>query len=178
MSDIKIYDNFLDKFTFAEMQKSCQDELNWKYDDCVSNRFEKTQESKIKYDWQMVHMFYNHPFHISDQFNIVNPIVQKINPIVMYRAKLNLNPSTEKIIEHGYHQDYQPEEYGKIFTSAVYYLNNNNGYTRFRDGTKVESVENRLVTFPTTMYHTGSSCTDSKNRLVLNLVYVQGDPIA
>ena len=177
MTDIQVYDNFLSADVFDQIKNSC-DSIDWKYDDCVANRFDKTFAEEDRYNWQMVHIFYNHPFEISQSFSIINPLVQRINPIVMYRAKLNLNPSTEKIIEHGYHQDYQPEEHGKIFTSAVYYLNNNNGYTRFQDGTKVESVENRLVTFPTTMFHTGSSCTDSKNRLVLNLVYVQGDPIA
>jgi len=178
MTDIKVYDNFLNIDVFKKIQHQCFSDIHWVYDDTVSSRFDKQQICDEKYDWQMVHMFYNHPFDTSPAFHIINPIIQKINPIVMYRAKLNLNPSTDNFVEHGYHQDYQPEEIGKIFTSAVFYLNTNNGYTKFKDGTKIKSVENRLVTFPTTLYHTGSSCTDTKNRLVLNLVYIQGDTIA
>ena len=175
MSDIKIYDNFLDAKTFNEIQQQCVSDLTWSYDNTVANRFNTDTVCEEKYDWQMVHMFYNHPFNISEFFHIINPIVQKINPVIMYRAKLNLNPSTDEIIEHGYHQDYQPEDTGKIFTSAVFYLNTNNGYTKFKDGTKIESKENRLVTFPSILHHTGSTCTDNKNRQVLNLVYIDGD---
>ena len=70
------------------------------------------------------------------------------------------------------------ESVGKIFTSAIFYLNTNNGYTKFEDGTIISSIENRLVTFPSTMLHTGTSCTDTKYRLVLNLVYVNGSYFA
>ena len=51
-------------------------------------------------------------------------------------------------------------------------MNTNNGYTRFEDGTKVESVANRMVTFPNQMMHTGTTTTDSEYRLVINLNYV------
>ena len=56
--------------------------------------------------------------------------------------------------------------------TSILYLNTNNGYTRFEDGTKVESVANRMVTFPNQMMHTGTTTTDSEYRLVLNLNYV------
>lgn len=177
MTNVKVYDNFIDKPVFEEMRKQVMN-INWRYGGKVANDFDDGPNCEEKYDWQMVHMFYKHPFEMSDQFHIINPIVQKINPIIMYRAKLNLNPCTDKIVEHGYHQDYQPEELGKIFTSAVYYLNTNNGYTKFEDGTTIPSVENRLITFPSTLNHTGSSCTDTKHRLVLNLVYVEGSTFA
>lgn len=174
MTSVNVYDNFLDTKTFVEIQQRCLSDILWSYDNTVANQYDNDIGCEEKYDWQMVHMFYNHPFNISESFHIINPIVQKINPVVIYRAKLNLNPSTDKIVEHGYHQDYQPEKDGEIFTSAVFYLNTNNGYTKFKDGTKIQSKENRLVTFPSIMYHTGSSCTDSKNRQVLNLVYYKG----
>jgi len=51
------------------------------------------------------------------------------------------------------------------------YVNTNNGYTKFEDGTKVESVANRLVTFPANMKHKGTSCTDEKIRVVINFNY-------
>ena len=52
-------------------------------------------------------------------------------------------------------------------------MNTNNGYTKFEDGTKVESVANRLVTFPASMMHTGTSCTDKKIRIVINFNYME-----
>ena len=56
-------------------------------------------------------------------------------------------------------------------TTAIYYVNTNNGYTEFEDGSRVESIENRLVTFPSYMKHTGTTCTDQKRRIVINFNY-------
>ena len=56
----------------------------------------------------------------------------------------------------------------KYWSTSIFYVNTNNGYTKFEDGTKVESVANRLLTFPANMKHTGTSCTDEKTRVVIN----------
>ena len=63
------------------------------------------------------------------------------------------------------------EEKLKQWTTSIFYVNTNNGYTEFEDGTKVESVENRLVTFSLNMKHRGTSCTDEKTRVVINFNY-------
>jgi hypothetical protein len=47
-------------------------------------------------------------------------------------------------------------------------MNTNNGYTEFEDGTRVESVANRFISFPVGMKHRGTSCTDKKTRVVIN----------
>ena len=44
----------------------------------------------------------------------------------------------------------------------------------FKDGTKVESVENRIVIFDGSELHCGVSCTDEKARFVLNINYLPG----
>ena len=56
----------------------------------------------------------------------------------------------------------------KQSTTSIFYMNTNNGYTKFEDGTKIESVANRLVSFPSNMKHKGTSCTDEKTRVVIN----------
>ena len=66
-----------------------------------------------------------------------------------------------------------PDEKLKQWTTSIFYVNTNNGYTKFEDGTKVESVANRMVTFPTNMKHTGTSCTDEKMRIVINFTYFE-----
>ena len=63
------------------------------------------------------------------------------------------------------------EEKQKQWTTSILYVNTNNGYTKFEDGTIVESVANRLVSFPSNMKHTGTSCTDEKTRVVINFNY-------
>ena len=68
--------------------------------------------------------------------------------------------------EHGFHIDYTYSHKGAIFS-----INSNNGYTILEDGTKIESVENRLVSFPAEMRHSGTTCTDEQARVVINLNY-------
>lgn len=174
---IRIIDNFLSDEEFSSVEQGLKS-LPWAYSDRVSGPDDKQVSCDPKYDWQMVHYFYEHPFNISDHVNVIGPVINKINPILIYRAKLNLNPVTSEHIEHGYHLDFEPEEFSNKFMSAVYYINTNNGYTKFDNGDTVKSEANRLVIFPTTVKHTGSTCTDEKNRMVLNLMYVEGYPIA
>ena len=50
-------------------------------------------------------------------------------------------------------------------------MNTCNGYTHFEDGSKVHSVANRLAIFPSTMFHSGSTCTDKDMRVVINFNY-------
>ena len=57
------------------------------------------------------------------------------------------------------------------WTTSIFYMNTNNGYTEFENGAKVESVENRMVVFPAEMKHRGTSCTDKKIRVVINFNY-------
>ena len=52
--------------------------------------------------------------------------------------------------------------------TGIYYVNSNDGYTEFKDGTKVESVANRVVAFPCTVPHAGTTCTDASVRTVIN----------
>ena len=59
------------------------------------------------------------------------------------------------------------------YTTSIFYMNTNNGYTEFEDGTKVESIANRIVSFPFNMEHTGTSCTDEQTRIVINFNYVK-----
>ena len=56
-------------------------------------------------------------------------------------------------------------------TTAIYYLNTNNGFTKFENGDKVNSVANRIVIFDSNLKHTGTSCTDSYARLLINFNY-------
>ena len=71
----------------------------------------------------------------------------------------------------GRHDSKLGEEKLKHWTTAIFYLNSNNGYTEFEDGTKVESVANRFVSFPSTLKHRGTSCTDENVRVVINFNY-------
>ena len=93
-----------------------------------------------------------------------------IGDCVLDRIKANLNVRTPEIIENKFHTDIIPPT--KPFTTAIFYVNTNNGYTKFKDGTIVESVANRLVTFPVNKKHSGSTCTNKNVKVVVNLNYM------
>jgi len=115
-------------------------------------------------NYQFHHTFYEHNQRVSN-WNIL-PLIEylKINAIV--KIKANLNNRTEKIIKHGYHTDNKLD-----CKTAIYYVNSNNGFTEFDDGTIVESVENRVLIFNSKLFHTGTTCTNKKRRIVVNLNY-------
>jgi len=76
-------------------------------------------------------------------FDASFPFFKKLTPKNVLMIKSNLTLRTNKIIEHGMHVDHHFDG-GK---TAVYYVNDNDGYTKFEDGTIVESVANRIVIF-------------------------------
>ena len=76
----------------------------------------------------------------------------------------------QKVVEHGFHRDVEPPIVGAI--TSILYLNTNNGYTAFEDGTKIPSVANTFVSFPSGMKHTRTTCTDVKFRGVINFNYI------
>ena len=97
--------------------------------------------------------------------NIINIVLSKIKYNKLTAVKANLLTKTKNIIEHGFHIDQN------IGTTGILYLDNSNGYTKFENGKKIKSEENKYVEFDSTLKHTGSSCTDEKRRIVINFNY-------
>lgn len=114
---------------------------------------------------QFTHLFYNFDIPITEYFKDLECFREKLKVKSLVRVKANLNPCISKIIEHGYHVDL-PD-----CTTAVYYLNTCDGYTKFETGEIVESVENRIVIFDSNIKHTGTTTTDSTGRFVINFNY-------
>ena len=57
-------------------------------------------------------------------------------------------------------------------TTAIFYLNTCNGYTKFRkSGKKIKTVANRMVIFDSNLEHAAFSQTDEKVRVVINFNY-------
>ena len=124
-------------------------------------------------EFQFFHMFYHDDMPSSVNFNNLTPIFEIIQLMSLWRVKANLLTKTSNIVENSLHIDNNilSKEKLKQWTTSIVYMNTNNGYTKFEDGTKVESVANRMVTFPANMKHTGTSCTDEKIRVVINFNY-------
>lgn len=117
-------------------------------------------------DFQFVHTFYDKYAPSSAHIGALDSLLTAIKPNALIRIKANLNPIAPEQVEHGYHVDFD-------FTckTAVFYVNTNNGYTKFKTGEVINSVANRLLVFDSFMPHTGSTTTDSFGRVLINLNY-------
>ena len=118
------------------------------------------------YNFYLAHTFYENNKVNSDHFFRINPILDSIKMSKLIRLKANLYAKTDTIIEHAKHIDYETE--GK---TAIFYVNENNGFTNLNDEIKIESKKNRLLTFDNEILHNSSTCTNCKYRLTVVINY-------
>ena len=167
--DIKIMDNFMPVEVYKEFTTIMRD-LPW-YTSVVLN---KELQCDPIYNFMLSHMFYDNYKPQSKLFSeCIEPLLSHMPVRSLIRIKANLTMRTERIIKHGFHIDYRAiadQETHNCFTSILY-LNTNDGYTEFENGTKIESIENRLITFPISYRHTGTTCTNQPFRSVINFNY-------
>ena len=160
--DIEIIDNFLDKEDFENIKNTMlSSDFPWSYN---KTKIYENDEQTLD-NFQFVHRFYYNYTICSHFFNLLTPIIKKFDPIAIARIKANMTMRTQDILEYEYHKDYNTSTNLK---TAVFYLNTNNGYTKFKDGDSVDSIENRMLIFDSQMLHTGTSCTDQRFRSVIN----------
>ena len=159
---IQVKDNYLDKDSFKTIKETISSDMfPWFY----NNKKVYHTGKDSRFDYQFTHLFYQ-DFKINSQhFEILNPLLFQMNVKALVRVKANLNPISHKLIEYDNHEDQKFKCKG-----AIYYINNNNGYTMF-DNEKVESKENRIVFFDTDTKHFGTNSTNCKNRMVINFNY-------
>jgi len=167
MAEVKIIDNFLDDSEFDHLYEYMMGpRFLWYYNDQVT--IPCFNQSQLNY--QFTHCFFRENEGITgDPFNHIIPCLNKLDIKFLLRSKCNLNPKTEVNQQIGdFHSDYDVE----FSKTAILYVNTNNGFTLFENGTKVESVANRLVIFNTIEKHVGYSCTDQNVRVVINFNYI------
>lgn len=164
----KVIDNFLPEEEFKKIQEHMLSPwVEWAYNSFVA--YPNSELSKDPYDFQFTHTFYYKGQPRSQWIETIDPLLQKLNPSAIVRIKANLQPRAEKIVTHQYHLDHDNFD-GKI---AIFYINTNDGYTIFKDGTKIDSVANRLLIFDGDILHTGTTCTDQKVRCIINFMFYQ-----
>tara|TARA_R100000322_G_scaffold149186_1_gene106048 strand:- start:328 stop:840 length:513 start_codon:yes stop_codon:yes gene_type:complete len=168
----KVVDNFLNKDEFKNIKETIQHPLfTWYYYPAIN--YEEGKEDLIEKDlnqYQFTHTFYENNRPNSPYFDNLQTLLNKLNCKSLVRIKANLNPYSSKLAESGYHIDF---DYKNLKT-AVYYINTNNGYTKFKkNNKKIKSLENRIVKFDSSLEHLGTNTTDSKRRIVLNINYFE-----
>lgn len=162
---IEVIDNYLSHQLFSNLKKCILDHnFPWFYAES------SVTDDKIP---QFIHMAYCEHKPTSFFWDNLKPIVDYIDPIALFRLKFNATPRFSSIIEKPLHYDFidvdgTPSENMKV---CLIYINSNDGYTYFESGEKIESKENRAVFFPANLKHSGTNCTDSDLRIVMNINY-------
>ena len=166
---MKIKDNFLKQEEFDKIQKLMGEPspFPWFYADRIV--FEDDVDK-----FQFIHAFYDNHMPMSPFSNELDSIINIIQPFSIVKIRAKLLTRTPEIVESTFHVDIPLlEENLKQWTTSIFYINTNNGYTKFEDGTIVESVANRMLSFPANMKHCGTSCTDERRRIVINFNYFE-----
>jgi len=164
--DYKIIDNFLSLEDFNNIKNILSSkDFPWFYNKdgvSYSNKFDGIYFSSILYKQQEDGVSFN----ISNYYYILIPLLKLIKPKSLLRVKANLYPRTERIFEHGKHIDYDFSH-----KSFLFYINTNNGVTILKNGTKINSVENRGLFFDSSELHQSTTCSDQEARININFNY-------
>ena len=163
----KVIDNFLPKENFLVIKEMLSgDNFPWYYIptivDCT-----KPSPGPLFY---MMHLLYNYDHAAggtSVYFDTIkNNLLKFIDIKALIRVKANLNPNQNIKRMNGPHVDYPFAHKGAIFS-----VNTCNGGTLLKDGTKIDSVENRILFFDPSLEHDVELCTDQKVRVNININY-------
>lgn len=172
MNDIKIYDKWLPENYFNQLKDLVLDpKFNWNFNEV--SVYPSDKEFNDPYEYQFNHVLYANSKPTSELYDSFSKLFFKLGATILLKAKLNLNPSTLKIREKSFHTDIPILTTKNIqYKTGILYLNNNDGYTKFKTGEIINSVENRFISFDGDIPHCGSSCTDQKRRVVLNVNWI------
>ena len=183
---MKIEDNFLKQEDFDKLHEFMFGSIDSRFYWVFVSRYYQASHPKFAIEaasidlkgteldqYAFIHTFYNNHVPMSPYMEHLDCILQKIRPVSIIKIKANLLTRLPYKNESPLHSDLTElsEEQQKQWTTSIFYVNTNDGYTVFEDGTKVESVANRMLTFPANLKHTGTTCTDQQIRIVINFNY-------
>ena len=161
----QIIDNYLSEESFKDLQTTIlwTATFPWYLTNIVSGPSEDPEGS-----YYAAHIAYHSCKPTSSIYGKLSPIVNSLpNFRSLIRVKVNFYPRTSELYEHGKHVDYDFEHRGAILS-----LNTCDGFTRLEDGTRVDSVANRLLLFDSSKPHNSSTTTDPKCRFNININYL------
>ena len=165
--NVKVIDNFLPPYSFRQIQSVMMgDEFPWYLNDGILYKGDP--------NYQLTHALYDESGLIgcptfrqnSHHMVLFDYCLKNLGVKKLLRIKANLNPSQTYHQRGGYHIDYRD------VTTAVYYVNTNNGWTHIKGYGKVKCVENRMVIFDSNLQHEGVTCTKGKVKIVVNFNYI------
>ena len=173
---MKIIDNFLSPHEFDELRNNIVYNSNFPFyfQKYVSHdpRVHTDGNTKELWNWYATHTFYQYDKPISELCSrMVQIFIPKFEELGMFkslmRIKANFYPHTDVIREHSQHNDYSFSHH-----AAIYSLNTCDGFTRMNDGTKIDSVANRIFFFDGSEFHNSSTTTTEYSRYNINFNFL------
>ena len=191
--DIKVIDNFLSQSEFEIICKNTieREDLQFTFVSDVEN---VGSGSDDYWSWYLIHMVYSKTASPKSFLmdvagfqevessplaepqseiytNICDKFVPRFKQVANFRnlirIKINAYPYTNIVKEHKDHIDSDFKH-----TGAVFSLNTCDGFTKFSDGTKVESVANRIVFFDASKFHHSTTTSNAKLRYNINFNFL------
>jgi hypothetical protein len=159
---IEVYENYCNGEWLHTLLETLKSANFWQY----TQSTDTYDDGKPKF----THVIYHGDRPLSDLHDFMQPFYNKVEVGVLIRNKIDFNLKTETQQQSMVHQDIAYIDVP--YKTGILYLNTNNGYTLFEDGTKVESVANRFVIFDGNMKHCALSQTDTTERFVLNINWI------
>ena len=173
MQDFEVVENFLDQENLNHLKIFFMSPRSqWRFKDSLVDK------DKQKKDGYFVHSFRDiHPITFKDVlpispnysvlFNFMEKLKNKVNFKQILRIRASLFPRREYLKADTFHVDYPINH--KV---CIFYINSNNGYTLFKSGEKVDSIENRLLIFDGLKEHATVVQTDKPARYIININYL------
>ena len=159
----KVIDNYLNQKDFLRIKNTLESwDFPWYYQKNINDN-----HSEKDLDCYFTHYLFNEKNGQSPFFNIVKPILDRLNIKSLIRIKCNIYPRTEKLEIHKTHIDYTYRHKG-----AIFYINTNDGKTILNKNKQIDSIENRLLIFKPHLLHSSTSTTNSKSRININFNYL------
>tara|TARA_R100000963_G_C4628235_1_gene93933 strand:- start:217 stop:696 length:480 start_codon:yes stop_codon:yes gene_type:complete len=156
---MKVIPNFLEQETFNNIKKCIlNDAFPWYFSPTTGHDGDFS-------DFLFSHYLYRDDKQCSQFFNhVLMPLISRLNFNHLIRAKINLYTKKPKQIKTDFHVDLYDKH-----TVALFSLNTNNGYTLFKNGKKIPSVENQMLIFDGSLSHSSVSPTDTSIRVNINM---------
>ena len=171
--------NIVDNFLNHEDWKNIHDHMTspWSFSWYYNKSSYPPNDTHWSYS-QLTHLFYSGVVQIdsnpliSMENSLIQPILNLISPCILLRAKANLTTPATSMDDPS--KTFHTDTGVKDSITAVYYVNDNDGKTIFKDGSKVDSVANRMLMFPSNLEH-GVERSTKSDRFVINFNYIKGN---
>lgn len=168
-SKYAIIDNFLSEEEFKDYAYLLGKEIPMFYSGAgVSNKHLSTEDG-----YYHVHLLYTLDQPASEHYQrFCYPLMAKVDMGLVTKAKVNWFPQTETLYEHGVHIDLNYKHRNLLF-----YINDNDGYTRISKTQIVESKANRALIIDGDVPHNSTTSTNVNLRCNMNINYIPLTPI-